>query len=147
MLAPVNCLVFSQAGDGVPLPRIAAQAAAHFSGLGVSAHPTNPVCVLVTSQGVEASVTLSARPATPLDLERARAAEERGRAGGMSDLAARCPTVWVVTFEGEPPPALGLEFCALLASVALGPILPEDGSTLLGVRSARTRAEAARRAP
>lgn len=73
----------------------------------------------------------------------AEAAEARGRAGGMSLLAARCPVVWTVTSEGTASGSAELQLCALLASVALGPVMPEDESTLYGVRGAMERAEKA----
>jgi hypothetical protein len=48
--------------------------------------------------------------------------------------------VWTVVPKGTPPEWIVFEFVALLASVALGPILPPDRRRLLGVRSARERA-------
>jgi hypothetical protein len=72
----------------------------------------------------------------------AEAAEARGNAGGMALLAARCPVVWEVANEATSGSA-ELQLAALLASVALGPVLPEDGSTLYGVRGAMERAEKA----
>ncbi len=76
----------------------------------------------------------------------AEAAEIRGKAGGMSDLAARCAAVWTITAEGEVTGSAELQLSALLASVALGPVLPEDESTLYGVRGAMERAEKAAQA-
>ena len=73
----------------------------------------------------------------------AEAAEARGRAGGMAQLAARCQALWVITPEGEIRGSAELQLSALLASVALGPVLPADGSTLYGVRGAMERAEKA----
>jgi hypothetical protein len=61
----------------------------------------------------------------------------------MSDLAARCPAVWTISAEGEVTGTAELQLSALLASVALGPVLPEDESTLYGVRGAMERAEKA----
>jgi len=84
---------------------------------------------------------ISSRPATDDDRFAAEAAEARGNAGGMALLAARCPAVWVVTAEGEVTGSAALQLSALLASVALGPVLPEDESTLYGVRGAMERAE------
>ena len=78
----------------------------------------------------------------------AEAAEARGNAGGMSLLSARCPVVWELIAEGEVTGTAELQLSALLASVALGPVLPADGSTLYGVRGAMERAEkAAKGAP
>ena len=84
----------------------------------------------------------SVRP-SPTDLADAEAAETRGRAGGMAQLAARCQALWVITPEGEISGSAELQLSALLASVALGPVLPGDGSTLYGVRGAMERAEKA----
>lgn len=104
-----------------------------------------------------AQLSCTVRSATPDDRARAVQAEERGRAGGMAALAARCGYVVEVvarpsTVPGESRSELGakpdeastelLTFCAMLASVTLGPVLPPDGSTLFGVRGARERAEA-----
>jgi hypothetical protein len=86
---------------------------------------------------------ISARPSTPDDQFAAEAAEARGRAGGMSLLAARCPAVWVVTAESDVTGSAELQLTALLASVALGPVLPADEETLYGVRGAMERAEKA----
>jgi len=74
-------------------------------------------------------------------------AEERGRAGGMAQLAARCVALWSVTPEGEVSGTAELQLSALLASVALGPVLPADESTLYGVRGAMERAEKAANGP
>jgi hypothetical protein len=84
---------------------------------------------------------IESRTATHDDRFAAEAAEARGRAGGMSLLAARCPVVWTVTAEGATTGSAELQLCALLASVSLGPVLPEDESTLYGVRGAMERAE------
>ena len=86
---------------------------------------------------------LEARPPTEADHAAARRAEVRGKAGGMAQLAARCAALWVVTGEGEITGSAELQLSALLASVALGPALPEDESTLYGVRGAMERAEKA----
>lgn len=86
---------------------------------------------------------VTSRAANADDRFAAQAAEARGRAGGMSDLAARCPAVWTISAEGEVTGTAELQLSALLASVALGPVLPEDESTLYGVRGAMERAEKA----
>lgn len=86
---------------------------------------------------------LQSRAPTPADHADAEAAEARGRAGGMAQLAARCQALWVITPEGEISGSAELQLSALLASVALGPVLPADGSTLYGVRGAMERAEKA----
>ena len=86
---------------------------------------------------------IESRPPTDADRASAEVAEVRGRAGGMAQLAARCGSLWVVTAEGEISGSADLQLSALLASVALGPVLPEDESTLYGVRGAMERAEKA----
>ncbi|HEU5077058.1 MAG TPA: hypothetical protein VFU02_22865, partial [Polyangiaceae bacterium] len=60
---------------------------------------------------------------------------------GMAGLGERCASVWAVTPAPETSQAACFQFGALLASVALGPWLPPDGSGLYGVRSARVLAE------
>jgi hypothetical protein len=86
---------------------------------------------------------ITSRAARDDDRFAAEAAEARGKAGGMSLLAARCKALWVLEPEGEVSGSAELQLSALLASVALGPVLPADESTLYGVRGAMERAEAA----
>ena len=71
----------------------------------------------------------------------ARDAEARGRAAGMAALAERCGQVWTIESVGESDAidATYLTLAAICASVALGPVLPPDGSTLFGVRGAIER--------
>ena len=82
-----------------------------------------------------------ASPTTPDDLARAREAETAGSAAGMATLAERCRHVW--RLETDAPESATLRLAAILASVALGPVLPPDGSTLFGVRGAMERAQKA----
>ena len=89
------------------------------------------------------SFRIESRLATAADRAAAQAAETRGKAGGMALLAARCAVLWTITAEGEPSGSAELQLSALLASVALGPVLPSDESTLYGVRGAMERAERA----
>ena len=86
---------------------------------------------------------IEARATTDQDRAAAESAEVRGKAGGMAQLAARCTVVWTLVPEGEISGSAELQLSALLASVALGPVLPEDESTLYGVRGAIERAEKA----
>jgi len=86
---------------------------------------------------------IETRPATDEDRAAAERAEVRGLAGGMAQLAARCPVVWIVVRDGEVTGSAELQLSALLASVARGPVLPADESTLYGVRGAMERAEKA----
>jgi hypothetical protein len=87
--------------------------------------------------------TLEARRPTAADVADAEEAEARGRAGGMAQLAARCTALWTITPSGEISGSAELQLSALLASVALGPVMPADLSTLYGVRGAMERAEKA----
>jgi hypothetical protein len=88
-----------------------------------------------------ASAELVARATLETDREDARAAEAVSGAAGMGGLAARCESVWELVTSGATPEEYAL--VAVLCAVALGPALPEDGSTLLGVKSALARANAA----
>jgi hypothetical protein len=71
----------------------------------------------------------------------ARDAEQRGKAAGMATLAERCPTIWEVEPVGDDSELARLNLCGILAAVALGPVLPDDGSTLYGVRGAMERVQ------
>jgi hypothetical protein len=89
----------------------------------------------------EGVLTIHSRKATAEDLVAARDAEQRGRAAGMSNLAERCPTIWEVNSVGTDSELARLNLCGILAAVALGPVLPDDGATLYGVRGAMERVE------
>ncbi|MBI3205051.1 MAG: hypothetical protein HYZ29_26170 [Myxococcales bacterium] len=133
-------LVFAQAADQVvDLAGLVRSATRHFR-LELEVLSASGGAARVRLSG--ASFTLRARAATATDLERARRAELAGRAAGMSDLAARCATVW----EVEPEPGASEralhQLCAIAAATALGPVLPPDDSTLYGVRGAMQRADA-----
>jgi hypothetical protein len=91
--------------------------------------------------GYEGVLTVQSRQTTPADLAGARLAEQRGRAAGMANLAERCPTIWEVSSVGIDSELARLNLCGILASVALGPVLPDDGATLFGVRGAMERVE------
>lgn len=91
--------------------------------------------------GFGGTFSLSTRAATARDLNDAQVAEERGRAGGMASLAARCPTVWELDPVGPEDERAQLNLCAILAAVALGPVLPDDCSSLYGVRGSMERLE------
>jgi hypothetical protein len=91
--------------------------------------------------GYEGQLTIASRRTTNEDLLDARAAEQLGRAAGMSLLAERCTTIWEVSSVGVDSELARLNLCGILASVALGPVLPDDGATLYGVRGAMERLE------
>lgn len=96
-----------------------------------------------SKHGYDTRFELTARYASAADLAAAREAETRARAGGMAALAERCPCVWEVTPASNATPAAKYEFCAILASTALGPVMPRDASALFGVRGALERASRA----
>ncbi len=106
---------------------------------------------VTTRDGVHA-YRLTSRATTDGDVAEARAAEARGLAAGMASLAARCAAVWeleatssaAVEATRDAATCAQLELCAVLASVALGPVLPPSGDTLFGVRGALERASRAR---
>jgi hypothetical protein len=91
--------------------------------------------------GYEGRFSIHSRRASEHDLADARDAETRGRAAGMATLAARCPTIWEVEPVAEDSELARLNLCGILASVALGPVLPDDGATLYGVRGSMERVE------
>lgn len=146
-------LVFVQQTElGLDVASVARNAQSHWKariGLIADAAELDPLAPRLQldcpSRGLTGRFALRVRRATPADLERARDAEARGRAAGMSDLAARCPTVW----EVEPAPgtseAASHLLAAALALTALGPVLPADGATLFGVRGAVQRADLAQK--
>jgi hypothetical protein len=99
------------------------------------------VLLRAEKHGYEGVLTIYSRKATTEDLIAAREAEHRGRAAGMSNLAERCPTIWEVSSVGVDSELARLNLCGILAAVALGPVLPDDGATLYGVRGAMERVE------
>ena len=91
--------------------------------------------------GYQGRLSIHTRWTSEHDRADARDAEQRGQAAGMAALAARCPTIWEVEPVGEDSELARLNLCGILAAVALGPVLPDDGSTLYGVRGAMERVE------
>lgn len=91
--------------------------------------------------GYEGRLAIHTRWASEHDRADARDAEQRGQAAGMAALAARCPTIWDVEPVGADSELARLNLCAILAAAALGPVLPDDGSTLYGVRGAMERVD------
>src|SRR5690348_7883764 len=140
----MNCRVFSQEPDLMAaLPRLLSHAQRFFAAdLDVlssspSERPDPAVAELRLRfegkrQSGRGTFRVTSRRSDVDDRSAAEAAEARGRAGGMALLAARCPWVWEVSTEDAAPPSAELQLCALLASVALGPVLPADGSSLYG---------------
>jgi hypothetical protein len=95
-----------------------------------------------TRRGFSQDFMILSRAVTTEDWAAARRAEERGRSAGMSSLAERCRFIWVISSESEAQGCALLNLCAVLASAALGPVLPPDESALFGVRGAMERVEA-----
>ncbi len=97
------------------------------------------------SGGYSGNFQLVVRSARLEDHADADRAELAGKAAGMAGLARRCQSLWEVRAAASAPPwgddAALLNLCAILASVALGPVLPADLSTLFGVRGAMERVE------
>lgn len=134
--------VFSQAPEDRGIVELVTTAAARFDVVVTAAGAGDTL--RAAARGAQGEFRVSARATTDEDLVRAQAAEAAGRSAGMAALAARCSTVWTLDPEGDVPEWLALELCAVLAFAALGPVLPADGSALLGVRSAQARAGALR---
>jgi hypothetical protein len=140
----VTLRIFAQ--NPLDLARLVSAGTTHFDiDVEILAAPTAAEARLRVSQpGLYSGVfTLSVRPVSENDLTDAEDAERAGRAAGMATLARRCPNVWEVTSAGPTQPTLDdpavLGLCSVLTSVALGPALPIDRSTLLGVRSSQER--------
>lgn len=85
---------------------------------------------------------IDCRAATAEDWAAAGRAEQNGRSAGMSALAERCHAVWEISPESGDSPLALLNLCGILASAALGPVLPPDESALFGVRGAMERVDA-----
>ena len=91
--------------------------------------------------GYDGRFSIRTRWASEHDYADARDAEQRGRAAGMATLAERCPTIWEVEPVADDSQLARLNLCGILAAVALGPVLPDDGATLYGVRGAMERVD------
>ncbi|MBI5533560.1 MAG: hypothetical protein HY898_12650 [Deltaproteobacteria bacterium] len=98
-----------------------------------------PVLSVVLDTGASTELKVRPRKASRDDHYAAREAETRGQAAGMGALAEKCECVWQAEFDDDAPPAAVFAACGALASVALGPVLPPDRSTLFGVRGALER--------
>jgi hypothetical protein len=101
------------------------------------------VVLAPANYGAEASGTRLAfgRPRTEGDAREAAEAERRAGGAGMSALARRCGTVWLVVAESETD-RVALLLASILAGVLLGPILAPKGASLFGPKTARARLEA-----
>ena len=141
-------LVFSQEPGCPSFERLATHAARFFStALELREQTEESVVIrLVCSRpALHGDFRIASRATTRDDLMSAREAEARGRAGGMAALAEKCKQIWAIERVGAESPheAARLTLAAICASVALGPVLPPDGSTLFGVRGAIERRDQA----
>jgi hypothetical protein len=97
--------------------------------------------VLAADDGMTSGTRLCfGRPADANDLATAQIAERAQETTGMSLLAQRCRTVWLVTCESDED-RVALTIAAILASSLLGPIVSPGGDELFGVRTARLKLE------
>ena len=94
-----------------------------------------------TRGAYDATFVLRTRKVESSDLRAARDAEARGGVVGMEALASDCAHVWELDADDATTSHASYAMCAVLASVALGPIMPPEHDALLGVRAARERAE------
>jgi len=139
-------VVFSQDPKGLPEIERLASHATRFFGATLETLQVGDGWVRVRlassrSPPFDTSLTIRVRSVTREDLNDAKDAEARGRAAGMSTLAERCPMLLEIEpSEGaEATQAACLTITGICASVALGPVLPPDHSTLFGVRGAMER--------
>jgi hypothetical protein len=143
-------LVFSQ--ESRPAPdalRLTAHAAKFFGAkVEIVAQSSSSLRIRLScaAPAFEEDFMIEVRKVTREDLLNARDAELKGRAGGMAMLAEKCSVVWELHSEASQPQQVALlTLCAICASVALGPVLPPDHSTLFGVRGAIERRDASSR--
>jgi hypothetical protein len=144
----VTYLVFSQESGGPPHDRLATNAGRFFASTLELLEQTDEsmsLRLVGARPPLRAQFRLTWRATTRDDRMAARDAEARGRAAGMSALAEKCAQVWTIEAAGEEgaSDAAFLTLAAICASVALGPVLPPDGSTLFGVRGAIERRDKA----
>jgi len=136
-------LVFSQEPKGpFDVERLAAHAERFFR-VKLQRIETGPDGTRVRLSGAtfDAELTRRVRDVTRADIQDAKSAEAHGKAAGMSALAERCGAIWEIgaADESAPSEAAYLAMSGICASVALGPVLPPDHSTLFGVRGAMER--------
>jgi hypothetical protein len=109
---------------------------------GMEPPETDAARIVIASDDGQASGTrlCFGRPADADDHAAAEAAERAQNTSGMSLLAQRCRTVWLIARESDDD-RVALTIAAILASSLLGPILTPAGDELIGVRSARMKLE------
>lgn len=140
-------LVFSQEPNALPDAERLAGHAARFFGAKLERLEAGDRWLRVRLSSVrpsfDSALTIRVRDVTRADLSDAKEAEARGQAAGMSALAEKCSRVWEIgPAEGSasgPGEAACIALSGICASVALGPVLPADHSTLFGVRGAMER--------
>jgi hypothetical protein len=107
--------------------------------------PTTDAARIVVSSpknAVEATLLCAARPSTAADLALAESIEARHGYTGLSMLAKRCKTVWLVSSTNQAGgDRAALLLSAIVASVVLGPIIPPAHDELYGVKTARLKLE------
>lgn len=137
-----------QPAPRLELERLVGQASRYFSAeLEIVAQEVSGcrATLRLRSTDGEDTFELHARFANESDRARLQPAELANQSYGMAGLGERCLCVWEVTPAPDTTRAACFQFGALLASIALGPFLPPDGSGLFGVRSARVLAEQLRK--
>lgn len=140
---PESFLVFAQKeGVTLDLPRWQRHARDYFGTTvtAVTAGSGHRVSVEGGGLAAAASRGLHLAPRTPEDLAVAERVAAATGGGGLDLLAARCPFVWRIEAQGDDDRA-SLLLAAVIASVALGPILSPSRCSLFGVRTARERLE------
>jgi len=145
----VSYVVFSQEKGELPDTERLAGHAARFFGAKLERLEADATSVRVrlssSRPSFDAELTIRVRKVTREDLEDARGAEARGRAAGMAALAEKCGRVWELDRgqREDPSETAYLTLAGICASVALGPVLPPDHTTLFGVRGAMERRDRA----
>jgi hypothetical protein len=101
------------------------------------------VVVSSPKNAVEATLLCAARPASEDDLRLAESIETRHGYTGLSMLAKRCKTLWLIApaFSSGEDERAALLLSAIVASVVLGPIIPPSHDELYGVKTARIKLE------
>jgi hypothetical protein len=100
---------------------------------------TDAARVVVVPPGAPSETRLLwGRPRTDDDID---AAEDADGGGGLALLAKRCGQVWMVECERDEDP-VALRLAAIVAGVALGPILSPGGKRLFGPKTARQALDA-----
>jgi hypothetical protein len=103
---------------------------------------TRDACrIVIAADDVRGTRLVVGREATEADGAAAEVAELRVKYTGLSTLARRCKTLWVVECDGagEGADRAALVIAAVLAGTELGPILYPEDSELVGFKTASSR--------